>query len=97
MRQLIRYGIAATLVVLSAGSAATGARADDWCGTTTGDNAVIQCGYTTVAQCENAVGKGGMCFVDPDIAQNLKRAMPVNATKFLGVLRRDSGRESGRG
>jgi Protein of unknown function (DUF3551) len=92
MRLRIRFGIALTaaLAVLSA----TGARADDWCGTTTGDNAVIQCGYTTVAQCESAVGKGGMCFVDPDTALNVKRAMPVNATKMLGILGRDSGRES---
>ncbi|MGA8320037.1 MAG: hypothetical protein WBE48_25080 [Xanthobacteraceae bacterium] len=57
MRQLIRYGIAATLIVLSVGSAATSARADDWCGYATGDSAVIQCGYTTVAGCESAVGK----------------------------------------
>ncbi|MGA7431981.1 MAG: hypothetical protein WBW35_16240, partial [Xanthobacteraceae bacterium] len=60
MRQSIRYGIAATLVILSA---ATGARADEWCGYATGDNAVIQCGYTTVTGCQTAVGKGGMCFV----------------------------------
>jgi hypothetical protein len=77
MRQLIRYGIAATLAVLSAG-----ARADEWCGYATGDNAVIQCGYTTIAGCESAVGKGGMCFVDPDTALNIKRATPA-ATRIL--------------
>jgi Protein of unknown function (DUF3551) len=93
MRQLIRYGIAATLIVVSAGSAATGARADEWCGYATGDNAVIQCGYTTVAGCESAVGKGGMCFVDPDTAMNIKRSTPIDATKLLGIL----GRETGRG
>jgi hypothetical protein len=93
MRQLIRYGIAATLIVVSAGGAATGARADEWCGYATGDNAVIQCGYTTVAGCESAVGKGGMCFVDPDTAMNIKRSTPIDATKLLGIL----GRETGRG
>jgi hypothetical protein len=93
MRQLIRYGIVAILIVLSAGGAATVARADEWCGYTTGDNAVIQCGYTTVAGCENAVGKGGMCFVDPDTAMNIKRSTPIDATKLLGIL----GRETGRG
>ena len=93
MRQLFRYGIAATLVVLSAGSAASSARADEWCGYATGDNAVIQCGYTTVAGCEGAVGKGGMCFVDPDTALNIKRATPIAATKLLGLL----GREARRG
>jgi hypothetical protein len=93
MRQLIRYGIAATLIVLSAGSAASSARADEWCGYATGDHAVIQCGYTTVAGCESAVGKGGMCFVDPDTAMNIKRSTPIDATKLLGIL----GRETGRG
>jgi hypothetical protein len=90
MRHRIRYGItlAATLTALSA----TGARADEWCGYATRDNAVIQCGYTTVADCESAVGKGGMCFVDPDTALNLKRAMPVNATKIFGIPGRDAGR-----
>jgi hypothetical protein len=92
MRQSIRYGIGATLVVLSAGSAATGARADAWCGYAAGDKAIIECGYTTVAQCENAVGKGGMCFVDPDTALNLKRTMPVNATRIFGLPGRDFGR-----
>ncbi|MGB7178561.1 MAG: hypothetical protein WBD33_17100 [Xanthobacteraceae bacterium] len=90
MRQSIRYGIAATLVILSA---ATGARADEWCGYATGDNAVIQCGYTTVTGCESAVGKGGMCFVDPDTALNTKRSTPIDATKLLRIL----GRETGRG
>ena len=92
MRQLIRYGIATILVVLSAGGAATGARADEWCGYATGDNAVIQCGYTTVAGCESAVGKGGMCFVDPDTALNIKRSTPIDATKLLGILERETGR-----
>jgi len=78
----IQYGIAvaAALTALSA----TGAHADEWCGYATHDNAVIQCGYTTVAECESAVGKGGMCFVDPDTALNTKHAMPVNATKVPG-------------
>jgi hypothetical protein len=68
----IRSGIilAAALIALSA----TKARADEWCGYATGDHTVIECGYTTVAQCESAVGKGGMCFVDPDLALNAKRS-----------------------
>ena len=82
IRHEIRHGIAlaAALTALSA----TGAHADDWCGYTTHDKAVIQCGYTTVAECETAVGKGGMCFIDPNTALNTKPAMPVNATKIPG-------------
>ena len=62
-------GVAAALTALSTSAA----RADQWCGYTAHDDAVIECGYTTAAQCETAVGKGGMCFVDPDVALNSKR------------------------
>jgi len=61
--------LAAALTALSTSAA----RADQWCGYTAHDDAVIECGYTTAAQCETAVGKGGMCFVDPDVALNSKR------------------------
>jgi len=64
--------VAAALAVLPA----TGARAAEWCGYATKDNAVIECGYTTAADCESAVGKGGMCFVDPEVALNERRATP---------------------
>ena len=94
MRQSIRYGVAATILVFAAASAATNARADDWCGYATGDKTIIQCGYTTLAGCEGAVGKGGMCFVDPDTALNFRRAMPAAATKILGD---DQERAFGRG
>jgi hypothetical protein len=76
----IHYGIAFAPVALAAALnalSATGARADQWCGYATHDNAVIECGYTTADQCESAVGKGGMCFVDPDLALNLKRVTPA--------------------
>ena len=89
MRQPIRYGIAAILITLSAVSAAGSARAGEWCGSSTRDNAIIQCGYTTIAGCESAVGKGGKCFVDPDTALNIERAMPAKATP---VSARDIGR-----
>jgi Protein of unknown function (DUF3551) len=82
-RQPMRYAVAlaAGLVALSA----TAAYADDWCGYATHDNnAVIECGYTTIAGCESAVGKGGMCFIDPDTAFNIKHAMPANVSKTLG-------------
>jgi hypothetical protein len=72
---MMRNGIvlATALTLLSA----TGARADEWCGYATHDNAVIECGYTTASQCETAVGKGGMCFVDPDTAANIRRFTPI--------------------
>jgi hypothetical protein len=75
--------LTAALMAFSAiAMSATGARADDWCGYATHDNAVIECGYTTVAECETAVGKGGMCFVDPDTALNVSRAKSFTRPAF---------------
>jgi hypothetical protein len=79
----MRFGIviAAAALTLSA----TGAQAEEWCGYTTQQDAVIECGYTTASDCTTAVGKGGMCFVDPDIASYFRRtkpAMPMLAAKF---------------
>jgi hypothetical protein len=71
----MRCGIFVAAAVLAALSA-TGARADEWCGYASHEDAVIECGYTTAADCETAVGKGGTCFIDPDIALNAKRAKP---------------------
>src|SRR5271154_2574980 len=79
--EIMRRGLilAAALTALSALSAlsATGARADEWCGYASHEDAVIECGYTTADQCESAVGKGGMCFVDPDLALDTRRSMTL--------------------
>jgi hypothetical protein len=63
---------AATLTALSA----SGAKADEWCGYAGRDNAIIECGYTKAADCEDSVGKRGACFIDPDIALDMKRTAP---------------------
>jgi hypothetical protein len=52
---------AVTLLAASAANAA-------WCGSASRDNAIIECGYATAADCAQSVGKGGVCFVDPDVA-----------------------------
>jgi Protein of unknown function (DUF3551) len=82
----MRYGIILAIALTAVPAIAlstTGARADDeWCGYTAKDNAMIECGYTTSAQCETAVGKGGMCFVDPDYALNSKRVTPAISSKI---------------
>jgi hypothetical protein len=71
--------LTAALTALSA----TGARADEWCGYASHEDAVIECGYTTADQCETAVGKGGMCFVDPDLALDTRRMpSPVIGAKI---------------
>ena len=81
----MRYGLifAAALAAAAAATSTTGARADDeWCGYATGDKALIECGYSSVAQCENAVGKGGVCFVDPEYALETKRSPAVIPANF---------------
>lgn len=79
----VRIVIASALLTL----AATGAEAQEWCGYAVHDNAMVECGYTTVADCQTAVGKGGMCFVDPEIAFKSKptrHATPVTAGSERG-------------
>jgi hypothetical protein len=77
----MRCGIilAATLIIASA----TGAHAQQWCGFPGRPNSVIQCGYSSLEGCENAVGKGkgAMCYVNPDEALGSRRATPVIAAK----------------
>ena len=70
--------LATALTALSA----TSAHAEKWCGYAAHANAVIECGYSTAAECESAMGNGGMCFVDPDYALNSKRAMPMSPAKL---------------
>jgi len=77
----MRSGIIAAAVAAFAVASATSAQAEDWCGYAAHDNAVIECGYSTVADCQTTVGKGGMCFIDPDYALRSNRAMPVVAAK----------------
>ena len=77
---------AAALTAASAICSATGAQAEEWCGYATRANSVIECGYTNVAECENAVGKGGMCFVDPERAflTDRKRPAETKTSRSLG-------------
>ena len=75
----MRNGI--ILAVAFIALSATGANAEQWCGYATHKDAVVECGYMTAADCADAVGKGGMCFVDPDLALDTKRATPVPASK----------------
>ncbi len=72
--------LAAALTAQAVIASATPARADDWCGYITKDNAVIECGYTTAQDCESAVGKGGMCFINPDNALNTRPTAPATST-----------------
>jgi hypothetical protein len=77
----MRYGL--ILAVAFAAVSTTAARADDeWCGYGAGDKTLIECGYSSVAQCQTAVGKEGVCFVDPEYGLRTRRpaVRPANFT-----------------
>jgi hypothetical protein len=40
--------------------------------------AIVQCGYSSFEGCENTIGKGAMCFVNPYVAINDRRTAPVD-------------------
>lgn len=75
----MRCGIVAA-AALAAALSSTGAQAEEWCGYTAQNNAPIECGYSTVADCVTATGKGGTCFVDPDYALNSEHKKPPIAS-----------------
>jgi len=70
MRLAIIFAAALSVVTLSVASAA------DWCGYASRAKSPIDCGYSSDTECENAVGKGRVCFVDPEYAMNVKRTTP---------------------
>ena len=78
MRYLILIFAAAVLAMPLAAASATGAQAQEYCGFLPHLGAVVQCGYSDRASCENAIGKGAMCFVNPYVARNTRRPEPVS-------------------
>jgi Protein of unknown function (DUF3551) len=53
------------------------AQAEEWCGYAAGQKSLIECGYSSISECQSALGKGGMCFVDPEVALNGKSHPPA--------------------
>jgi hypothetical protein len=51
-----------------------GAQAEEYCGYTGRPGAIVECGYSSLEGCENTIGKGAMCFVNPYVALNTRRA-----------------------
>ncbi len=77
----MRYGIvlaAAFLATSFTAMSPTGAHAQDWCGFSARPNAIVQCGYSSLESCENTIGKGAMCFVNPYVAINDRRDAPAD-------------------
>ena len=77
----MRYGIVLAAAFLAAGFTAmspTRAHAQQWCGFSTKPGSIVQCGYSSLEGCENAIGKGAMCFVNPYLGMNERRTMPTD-------------------
>jgi hypothetical protein len=75
----MRCGIvlaAAVLAVPLTALSAAGARAEEYCGFNPHPGSIVECGYSTFEGCENAIGKGAMCFVNPYLVLNERRATP---------------------
>jgi hypothetical protein len=53
------------------------AHAEQYCGFSTQPGAIVECGYTSLQGCQNDIGKGAMCFVNPYLVENTKRATPI--------------------
>ena len=76
----MRYGIivaAAFTATAFTAMSPTGAHAQQWCGFSAGRGAIVQCGYSSLEGCENSLGKGAMCFVNPYVAINDRRITPA--------------------
>ena len=66
----------AALTTLSTMAASTPARAEQYCGFSARPGAIVECGYSSLEGCQNDIGKGAMCFVNPYLAFNERRATP---------------------
>jgi hypothetical protein len=53
------------------------AQAEQYCGFNPKPGAIVECGYTSLESCQNDNGKGAMCFVNPYLALNTRRATPM--------------------
>lgn len=72
---ILTLAAAAAAMPLAAASA-TGAQAEQYCGFTPHLGAMVQCGYSSLQSCENAIGKGAMCFINPYLVLNTRRPTP---------------------
>ena len=78
----MRCGIVLAAVLMATpftAMSATRAHAEDWCGFSARPNAIVQCGYSSLEGCENTIGKGAMCFLNPYVAINDKHTSPADS------------------
>jgi hypothetical protein len=74
--------LAATFVATTFSAVSgTCAHAEDWCGFSFHPGAIVQCGYLSLESCENTIGKGAMCFVNPFVALNTGHTSPTTSAQ----------------
>jgi hypothetical protein len=79
----MRSGVIVAAALVAMGFTAVSprqAQAQEYCGYAGRPGAIVECGYSSVEGCENAIGKGAMCFVNPYVALNTRRLGPFGAT-----------------
>jgi hypothetical protein len=75
----MRCGLIVAAALVAMGFTAVsprGAHAQEYCGYAGRPGAIVQCGYSSQQGCENTIGKGAMCFVNPYVALNSRREDP---------------------
>jgi len=74
-----------TIVAALLLAAPMAAQAQEWCGFHTGSNTTIKCGYSSYAQCHDAVGKkDAYCIPDPDFASRTRSIHPATQVAVAG-------------
>jgi Protein of unknown function (DUF3551) len=73
---LLAVPASAALATPSA-TAAPSPQPQQYCGFNPKPGSLVECGYSSRQSCETAIGKGAMCFVNPYIAMNTPRAIPL--------------------
>jgi hypothetical protein len=69
--------LATTVTALSTMAVSSPARAEEYCGFSARPGAIVECGYSSIEGCQNDIGKGAMCFVNPYLVMNERRATPT--------------------
>ena len=72
---MMRCGVIVAAALMAMGFTAVSpaaAHAEEYCGYAGRPGAIVQCGYSSQEGCENSIGKGAMCFVNPYVALNTR-------------------------
>ncbi len=68
---------AAALMAVTVMAMLTAARAQEYCGFSARPGSIVECGYSSLQGCQNDIGKGAMCFINPYLVLNTRRPASV--------------------